>query len=333
MKRMTNIDTGFVCHCARIRHSELLEIFSESARPSYEYFKERYGIGGQCASCEYEVKAILDEYVGTQGLDVVVPRPPSLAERAREWRERFGIWLARQRKPAKDWKINSHACMFFIVTKELRSSLVVSNVNNPESNLNPNHGTVYFRVRIYDSAGQLIRETGRFKCLPNETKELQVEDLFEIPPGDLIGSAYVDYYDLEITNTLRPYCVMNSFDADGRVRTRQHYHDKLYTGIIPGFVQCPSVLMPERECWLAMVNCTDADFDVTYHLRIGSELRQVRQHFAPRQSAFRSVSEVFGIDVAAEVTDAHFWIESERYVMTYFFWHALKSDVWVGQHH
>src|SRR3984893_311735 len=93
MKKTTNIDSGFVCHCARIRHSELLEIFSESSEPSYENFKRQYGIGAQCASCEYEVQAILDEYIGSRSSGMVeVPRHP-IRQRILDQAADFRRWL------------------------------------------------------------------------------------------------------------------------------------------------------------------------------------------------------------------------------------------------
>jgi bacterioferritin-associated ferredoxin len=349
MKRTTNIDGAFVCHCARIRHTELLEIFEESSNPSYENFKRQYGIGGQCASCEYEVKAILDEYIGSRGGILEVPRHP-LRQRILDRAAAVRRWMARLRPEKKKTKgkgkgkkngpakktgptINSRACMFFIQSPALQSSLVISNVNNPESNVNPNRGTVFFRVLVYDAAGELRKETGRLALRGNETRELFPADIFGEAPEDFLGSLYVEYFDLEATNTLRPYCVLNHYGADGRLRSRQHYHDKLYGGIIPGFVQCPSVLMPDRECWVAMVNCGTHDFTATFHLRLNGELKSVEQRFGPRAAAFRSITELFGVEVSAGTLDGHFWIESDRYVMTYFFWHARDTDVWIGQHH
>jgi bacterioferritin-associated ferredoxin len=340
MKRTTNIDSAFVCHCARIRHSELLEIFSESSDPSYENFKRQYGIGGQCASCEYEVQAILDEYLGSRGPGIVKMPQLSLRQRLLERGAGFRGWLKKllpQPEAAASAtvapKINYRACMFFVLRKALQSSIVVSNINNPESNINPNQGTVFFRVLIYDGYGKLVVQTEQIKVRPNETKELFAADLFSNPPEDLVGSAYVEYYDLVTTNTLRPYCVLNYFGSNGILRSRQHYHDKLYTGTIPGFVQTPSALMPHRECWVAMVNCGTEEFDATLFFRTEKETRQVLQRFSPRQSVFRSVSELFGVSVPEVATATHFWIESERYVMTYYFWHALDTDIWIGQHH
>jgi bacterioferritin-associated ferredoxin len=339
MKKTTNIDSAFVCHCARIRHSELLEIFSESAEPSYENFKRQYGIGSQCASCEYEVQAILDEYIGSRSPGVVsVPLHPlrrTILDRGAGFRR----WLRNLRLKHKSRldetppTINSRACMFFLRRNALQSSIVVSNVNNPESNVNPNNDTVLFRILVYDETGTLIKETKQLKARPNETRELFAEDVFDQPPADFVGSVYVEYYDLVVTNTLRPYCVLNYFGRDGILRSRQHYHDKLYTGIIPGFVQCPSALMPRRECWVAMVNCGPYEFDAALCFRIDSTTSRVTQRFLPRQSAFRSISDLFGTNVADTAVESHFWIESERYVMTYYFWHALETDVWIGQHH
>jgi bacterioferritin-associated ferredoxin len=336
MKKTTNIDSSFVCHCARIRHSELLEIFSESSDPSYENFKRQYGIGGQCASCEYEVQAILDEFIGSRSPEIVHTPRHSFRQRITDRSNSFRSWLKglRPKEKARERaEINSRACMFFIRAKELQSSIVISNINNPESNINPNHGTVRFRVLFYDASGVLRKQTEELKVRPNETKELFAENLFDRPPEDFVGSVYVEYYDLVATNTLRPYCILNYFGRDGTLRSRQHYHDKLYTGTIPGFVQCPSVLMPRRECWVALVNCGPHEFDATLSFRVKSQTRQVTQHFSPRQSVFRSISELFDTGVADMAVEAHFWIESERYVMTYYFWHALETDVWIGQHH
>lgn len=338
MKRMTNIDSGFVCHCARIRHSELLEIFSESDAPSYENFRRQYGIGGQCASCEYEVKAILDEYVGNLGSE----RPAEKRDSAltswngrlaslRTWaHHRLEEWRSRSAAPGK---INARACMFFAWMPRLRSSLVISNVNGPETNYNPNRGTVHFRIRIYDSVGELFAEISDLKIHANETREIRFEKTFAEMTGNFLGSLYVEYFDLKVSNTLRPYCVLNYTGSDGLLRSRQHYHDKFYGGIIPGFVQCPSVLMPRRECWVAMTNCGSHEFTATLCLRHRDEERRITQTFPARGSAFRSISEMFGVPVAERPDDAHFWIESERYVMTYYFWHALDTDVWIGQHH
>jgi bacterioferritin-associated ferredoxin len=337
MKRTTNIDSKFVCHCARIRHSELLEIFSESADPSYENFKQQYGIGGQCASCAYEVQAILDEYIGSRSPDMVQAPRHSLVQHIVDRGNWFRRWMENLYSKDVDRgiesKVNSRACMFFIRTKALRSSIVISNINNPESNINPNHGNVFFRILAYGADGTLRHETQRFKVMPNETRELSAEDILGSGSVDFVGSVYVEYFDLLVTNTLRPYCLLNYFGPDGSLRSRQHYHDKLYSGIIPGFVQCPSTLMPQRDCWVAMVNCSAQEFDATLLLRVKDETRRVEQHFSPRQSAFRSISEMFNTKVPDSVVEAHFWIEAERYVMTYFFWHVLKVDVWVGQHH
>jgi bacterioferritin-associated ferredoxin len=338
MKKTTNIDSAFVCHCARIRHSELLEIFSESSDPSYEDFKQRYGIGGQCASCEYEVQAILDEYLGSRSPDMVSPPRHPLRQRLLDRGTSFRQWLKRLRPKQKahensEPRVNSRACMFFIRTKALQSSILISNINNPESNTNPNRDTVLFRILLYDADGTLVLQTEPLKVGPNETKELFGEDFWDRIPDDFIGSVYVEYYDLVTTNTLRPYCVLNYFGPDGVLRSRQHYHDKLYTGIIPGFVQCPSALMPGRECWVAMVNCAAHEFDATLFFRADGETRQLTQRLSPRQAVFRSVSELFGVGIAHTPVEAHFWIESEWYVMTYYFWHVLDKDVWIGQHH
>lgn len=341
---MTNIDSGFVCHCARIRHSELLEIFAESADPSYEKFKHQFGIGGQCASCEYEVKAILDEYAANhegggknQAEKLSLPRraePSTYRERVADACRHLGritenfikvLGLAR--------KISVRGCMFFLWNPRLRSSLVVSNVNGPETNGNPNHGTVYFRVRIYDAGGGLFAEFSGLKVRANETREIRFDKAFAGVPGDFVGSLYVEYFDLEVSNTLRPYCVLNYTGPDGLLRSRQHYHDKFYGGLIPGFVQCPSVFMPRRECWVAMTNCGSHEFTATLCLRFQGEVRRVTQPFGPRCTAFRSITELFGAPIVETAQAGHFWIESERYVMSYFFWHALDSDVWIGQHH
>ncbi|MEO6847458.1 MAG: (2Fe-2S)-binding protein [Chthoniobacterales bacterium] len=334
MKRVTNIDSGFVCHCARIRHSELLEIFSEATDPSYEEFKARYGIGGQCASCEYEVKAILDDYLAVHGrpaprVEVAAPvKPPAVPLRKRL--RSFAESSKRSIFP----KVNGKACMFFIIDGQLQSSLVVSNINNPESNINPNRDNVSFRVLIYDGEGKLVHQTGKMSVGPNETVELFPEEIFDRVPEHIVGSLYVEYYNLECTNTLRPYCVLNYTDANGRIRSRQHYHDKLYTKTIPGFVQCPSAFPPGRVCWLALTNCSPRDFNATLNLRLGDEVKKVQLHFGPQQTVFRSIPEVFGMEIPPEGRrDAHFWIESEHYVMTYFFWNDIPTDVWFGQHH
>src|ERR1700704_2356085 len=101
MKKTTNIDSAFVCHCARIRHSELLEIFSESSDPSYENFKQQYGLGGQGASCEYEVQAILDEYVGSRSPDMIDRPRRSLRQRILDRGASFRRWLKRIRPKQK----------------------------------------------------------------------------------------------------------------------------------------------------------------------------------------------------------------------------------------
>ena len=338
MKRTTNIDSAFVCHCARIRHSELLEIFSESSNPSYEDFKQRYGIGAQCASCEYEVQAILDEFLGSRAPDIVHLPKAHIRDRILDRGASLRRWLkniSRRKIPKEETapKVNTRACMFFIHTAALQSSVVVSNINNPESNINPNQGTVLFRIQVYDSSGSLVQETKPLTARPNETKELFIADIFDHPPDDFLGSVYVEYYDLVTTNTLRPYCVLNYFGPGGTLRSRQHYHDKLYTGIIPGFVQSPSTLMPRRECWVAMVNCSTHEFKAVFSLRLNGEIRRVTQHFLPHQSVFLSISQLFGLGIADSAVDAHFWIDSDRYVMTYYFWHVLETDVWIGQHH
>lgn len=338
MKRMTNIDSGFVCHCARIRHSELLEIFAESTEPSYETFKRQYGIGDQCASCEYEVKAILDEYVANRVSAVPVSVRRSTRATLKERAIAARGWLGCIAKAARSrigffGKVNSRTCMFFFHTPRMRSSLVVSNINGPETNQNPNSGPVRFRVRIYDSRGGLFSEINDFKIQANETREIRFDDAFAYVTGDFLGSIYVDYFDLTVTNTLRPYCVLNYTGADGLLRSRQHYHDKFYSGAIPGFVQSPSVFMPRRECWVAMTNCSQHSFTATLCLRIHGEVRRITRRFGPRHSAFCSITKMFDVPVTETGSAGHFWIESDRYIMTYFFWHALDSDVWIGQHH
>ena len=344
MKRLTNLDSGFVCHCARIRHSELLEIFAESKDPSYEKFQRQFGIGGQCASCEYEVKAILDEFSAIhptgEGNEA---RTFSWSRRHERMDPRTAIFSALKnlRGGAKKLfnflplprKINVRGCMFFLWKPHLRSSLVISNVNGPETNRNPNRGSVRFLVRIYNAQGELFAEMPGLKVRANETREIRFDNIFAGFSGDFVGSLYVEYFDLEVSNTLRPYCVLNYTGPDGLLRSRQHYHDKFYNGIIPGFVQCPSVTMPRRECWVAMTNCGPNDFIATLCLEFQGGVRRISQHFGPRFSAFRSITEMFGVPVAEMAQGGHFWIESDHYVMSYFFWHVLDSDVWIGQHH
>src|SRR5262249_55866412 len=157
-----------------------------------------------------------DEYLGSRAPDIVHLRKRRFRERILDRAASFRALLKslHPRQKSKEEvarTINAQACMFFVHRGGLQSSVVVSNVNNPETNINPNSGAVLFRIQIYNSSGILAEETKPLIVKPNETKELFISDIFDNPPSDFLGSVYVQYYDLVATNTLRPYCVLNYF--------------------------------------------------------------------------------------------------------------------------
>ncbi len=338
MKQSTNAQSSYVCACARITEEDFTRILNESEAPTYAELKAGYGIGGQCTSCEYEVKGLLDEHLGERfqarkkavtPVPEPVPRGNGLSrffQRLRGGTPPVPIAKPRVRETYRTG-------VFFLRKDGLESHLAIANLQFPEHAANPNGAAVSFHVSLYGEDGTHLA-TSREMTLPNNTSiECTPADLFPKVTGEVVGAMYTDFDEVAQTGSLRPYGVLVSTTSPARARC--HYHDKFALFTDPGFFQNTSPFEPGQTCWMSISNCQAKRYESEYHLQCGETTLSGKLALDPMASRWVKLADLFpGLDPAGtDLSPGLFWLENPQHVMVYFFWHIEASNVWMGQHH
>lgn len=327
MRNTVNIDSEFVCHCMRISESDLNEILEKKKDTTFADLYEEHGVGSQCASCEFEVRGLLDDHRAETGIrGELADRDPKRHQDARK-SVLQKIWqVVRGPKPSM------HAGLFALRTPDLESKLVISNLNFPEHDFQPNGSAVRFSVRIYDQAGKLSIQTPILSLPSNHSGEYAVSSLFPGCPENFTGQFDVTFYDLSMTCALRPYAVLESRNPG--IGARSHYHDKYATFVDPGYFQTAWPFYSGHTCWLAVSNCQDIPYSSEVVLRGKDQELRGTIHLPPRGSQWTSIKDFFP-DATIRPEDFEpglFYLENPQHVMTWFFWHNTQADAWIGNH-
>jgi bacterioferritin-associated ferredoxin len=357
VKQSTNAQSSYVCACARITEEDFKRILEETENPTYAALKAAHGIGGQCTSCEYEVKGLLDEHLGEVFLarkkaagSAKTPKAPVAAKPAKGNRlsrffkrmrgERIQLPVAapasapapvKRKEPGA--KETYRTGVFFIRKDGLESHLAIANLQFPEHADNPNGLAVSFHVSLYGEDGTHLA-TSREMMLPNNRSiECTPADLFPEVKGDVIGAMYTDFDEVAQTGSLRPYGVLVNTTSPARARC--HYHDKFALFTDPGFFQNTSPFEPGQECWMSISNCQAQAYESEYHLQAAGETWSGKLVLGPLESRWVKLAYLFpGLDATrADLTPGLFWLENPQHVMVYFFWHIAGPNVWMAQHH
>jgi bacterioferritin-associated ferredoxin len=349
VKQSTNAQTSYVCACARITEEDLRRILNESDAPTYAALKAAYGIGGQCTSCEYEVKGLLDEHLGERflALKKAAARPPVNPgvrgnRLTRFFRRMRGSPIqapapVRAPEPPKPKgpteKETYRTGVFFLRKDGLETHLAIANLQFPEHASNPNGPAVTFHVSLYGEDGRHLA-TSREITLPNNSSiECAPSDLFPGVRGEVIGAIYTDFDKVAQTGSLRPYGVL--VNTTSAARARCHYHDKFALFTDPGFFQNTSPFEPGQTCWMSISNCQTKPYESDYHLQAGGKTLSGRLTLDPMASRWVKLADLFpGLDpTASDLSPGLFWLENPQHVMVYFFWHIEAPNIWMAQHH
>lgn len=340
MKQSTNAQSSYVCACARITEEDFTRILNGSEAPTYSSLKAAYGIGGQCTSCEYEVKGLLDEYLGERFLarkKAAAPAPAPVPRRnrlARFFQRMGGNAPAPAPQPAKTSARETYRTGVFFLRKDgLESHLAIANLQYPEHPANPNGAAVAFHVSLYGEDGAHLA-TSREMTLPNNTSiECAPADLFPGVTGDVVGALYTDFDEVAQTGSLRPYGVL--VNTTSTARARCHYHDKFALFTDPGFFQNTSPFEPGQTCWMSVSNCQPKRYESDYHLQFAGTTLSGKLALEPMASRWVKLADLFpDLDPARpDLSPGLFWLENPQHVMVYFFWHIEAPNVWMAQHH
>ncbi len=341
MKGSTNAQTSYVCACARITEEDFRRILNESEAPTYAALKAAHGIGGQCTSCEYEVKGLLDEHLGERYLarKKAVAKPPPPPPRGNRLarlfqRMRGNAPVRAPQPPAKAAARETYRTGVFFLRKDgLETHLAIANLQFPEHAANPNGTAVSFRVSLYGEDGAHLA-TSREMTLPNNTSiECAPADLFPDVTGDVVGAMYTDFDEVAQTGSLRPYGVL--VNTTPATRARCHYHDKFALFTDPGFFQNTSPFEPGQTCWMSISNCQPKRYESEYHVQFAGTTLSGKLALEPMASRWVKLAELFPeLDAArADLSPGLFWLENPQHVMVYFFWHIEAANVWMAQHH
>jgi bacterioferritin-associated ferredoxin len=346
VKQSTNLQTSYVCACARITEEDFRKILDESDTPTYAALKAAHGIGAQCTSCEYEVKGLLDEHIGERFN--ALKNSPALSVPPR--RKGLAGLLQRMRgappavapprpatpaktKPAAPIRETYRTGVFFIRKDGLETHLAIANLQFPEHPANPNGPAVSFHVTLYGQDGDLLA-TSCEMTLPNNTSiECTPTDLFPGITADIVGAIYTDFDEVSQTGSLRPYGVLVNTTTPSRARC--HYHDKFALFTDPGFFQNTSPFEPGQTCWMSISNCQPKPYESEYHLQAGGATYSGNLTLPPMASRWVELASLFpGLDATrADLSPGLFWLENPQHVMVYFFWHIQAANLWMAQHH
>jgi bacterioferritin-associated ferredoxin len=345
VKQSTNAQTSYVCACARITEEDFRRILNESEAPTYAALKEAHGIGGQCTSCEYEVKGLLDEHLGEMALArkkaaavAPVERGNRVARFFRRMRGNGRVAVAAPvavKAKAAGVKETYRTGVFFLRKDGLETHLAIANLQFPEHGANPNGAAVTFHVSLYGEDGGHLATSREMTLRNNASMEYTAAELFPEVTGDVVGAMYTDFYEVAQTGSLRPYGVLVNTTAAARARC--HYHDKFALFTDPGFFQNTSPFERGQTCWMGISNCQGKRYESEYHLQVGQaggRMWSGRLALEPMASRWVRLGELFPeMEEGGELSPGLFWLENPQHVMVYFFWHIEGANVWMGQHH
>jgi hypothetical protein len=291
---------------------------------------ENHGIGSQCASCEFEVKGIVDDYRAELGIRT------EIAERGplRQQHKRRSLWrgLKKLLPIAKSF---SRGGLFALRTPDLESKVVVSNLNFPEGNFRPNGNSITFTISVVNEHGEKVGSRG-FRLDANKSQQYALSSIVRDCPESFVGAFYIDFHDLDMTAALRPYAVLDKRNPKSEVAARCHYHDKYATFIDPGFFQTAWPFHQGLDCWLAVSNCQDAPYFAEAVLK--GLHRTVKADFflPPLCSKWTRIEDIFGsvkVGCKGDFEPGLFYLNSPQHVMVWFFWNHTRANTWVGNHH
>jgi bacterioferritin-associated ferredoxin len=338
VKASTNAQTSYVCACARITEEDFARILDESDAPTYAALKAAYGIGGQCTSCEYEVKGLLDEHLGERILarkKAAVRVAPARGNRLTRFFQRMrGNGPAPVEAPKVEAKRETYRTGVFFLRKDgLESHLAIANLQFPEHEANPNGGAVGFHVSLYGEDGEKLATSREITLGNNSSIECTPAELFPEVTWDVVGAMYTDFDNVAQTGSLRPYGVLVNTTAVSRARC--HYHDKFALFTDPGYFQNTSPFEPGQTCWMAISNCQPKRYETEYRLQSGGTTLEGKLALEPMSSRWVRLADLFpGLDATRrDLSPGLFWLENPQHVMVYFFWHIEEAGVWMGQHH
>lgn len=331
MRESINIDSEFVCHCMRVTEEDLNNILREKKDASFSYLYDKHGIGGQCASCEFEVRGLLDDHRAEAGIreEISEERPRRVQHVRRGIRDRIKRFFLPPQP-------SLHGGLFALRSGPLESKVVVSNLNFPEGDFRPNGASIRFRITLFDEEGRRVARKS-FTLLANHSREYALTEIHPGCPKEFVGAFDLEFYDLDMTGSLRPYAILEVNDpAATTTAARCHYHDKYATFIDPGFFQTAWPMHPGHECWVAVSNCQDISYRAQAVLQ-GSE-RTIKAPFAlgPRASRWCLLADLFPEGELGDPADFEpglFYLDNPQHVMVWFFWRHTTANVWIGNHH
>jgi bacterioferritin-associated ferredoxin len=311
-----------------LSNEKLQQILAERKDIHFADLYNEYGVGSQCASCEWEVKALLDDHRAELGLQWETDGTP----RREQFKRRS--WLDLFREPFEPLKANYRTGLFAMRKGEFETKIVISNLGFPENHFNPNGHRVRFQVLLDGEHGERLGASKILSLSSNHSGEYSLSHLFPSVRGDVIGAFYIDFFNLRMTNSLRPYGLLES-DGKGGGAARCHYHDKYALFMDPGYFQTQWAFTAGQTCWMAVCNCQDIPYESAYFLRNSERLLSGHFSLPPKHSRWIRVSDLFSHEPfdPVEFRESLFYFENPQHVMMWFFWHAESANCWVGQHH
>ena len=156
MKESTNIETGYVCYCKQVTEEDLRESFHGDPRQSFAELVEKTGVATQCAACEFEVRSLYDDWRAEHGIQ---------AELDQNWKHletpRLSLfeYLRKRYGPTEP---NFRNGLFALRDAQFETCVVVSNLNFPENDFNPNGPFVKVTAEFYHADGRLGGRSVRF---------------------------------------------------------------------------------------------------------------------------------------------------------------------------
>ena len=330
MKQTSNIETDFVCHCMRMTVADIRALLSQRKEIGFAELYEEHGVGSQCASCEFEVRGLVNDHRAEIGIsDEVSDRDP-----VRRQNRRLDL-VRRVARFLKPPRVNLRGGLFALMTEELESKLVVSNLDFPEGNFRPNGGATRFRISVFDSTGRKVASR-KEKIPANHSREFSLSEVYPGCAAPFVGAFYVDFYDLDMTGALRPYAILEKRDARVSAGARCHYHDKYATFIDPGFFQTTWPFYSDQECWLAVSNCQPVSYKAKAILKGATRSLSADFELPPFGSKWSRIADLFGSGELGDTSDFDpglFYLDCAQHVMVCFFWRHLPSESWTGNHH
>lgn len=323
-------DDDFVCHCARMSCRDIMRLLNKRDGMGFAELYEEHGISAQCASCEFEVRGLVDDHHAEKGIT------GEISQRDPVRKQHEGIpfvrWIS---KALFRSKVSLKGGLFALMTPDLESKVVLSNLNFPEGNYRPNGRSIRFRISVVDSCGKTVAEK-RYELASNASRSYPLSEVYPECPQNFVGAFYLEFFNLEMTGSLRPYAVLEAKRAAPSVGARCHYHDKYATFIDPGYFQTAWPFQPGQECWIAASNCQNLPYHANAVLKGGS--REIKSAFSlpPFGSRWSRIGDLFDPNALGDPQDFEpglFFLDCPQHIMIWFFWHNISTKTWIGNHH